>query len=98
MPAQPARRDAAPAQRLDEAARVALERRHEPRRERRGEHRAPAGRGGEQPVVVEQERVHREREPDGGELQRDAGRAASSSVVMSSGPSTGTVGPLQSTW
>ena len=41
MAAHACDRDAAPAQRLDEAGRVPLERRHEPGRQRHREHRAP---------------------------------------------------------
>ena len=97
--AQPGGSDAAAAERLDEPARVVLERRRESRRERRHEHRAAAGRRREEPVVVEQQRVHAANARPAA-VNCSASRPAvhSSSDVMSIGPSTGTIGPLQSTW
>ena len=47
--------------------------------------------------MVEQERVGGEGEPERGEPQRVQRASVSSVVVTSSGPSTGIVGPSQST-
>jgi hypothetical protein len=71
VPADPVDVHSAPAQRLDEACRVALQRRHEPRGEADRKHRAPREAGGlKQAVEVEQERVRGEGEADGCEPQR----------------------------
>ena len=68
VPARAVQLDTAAAHRLGRPGRVALEPRHEARRERDGERRAAreAGRRDE-PVVIDEQRVGAEREPDDGQ-------------------------------
>ena len=69
--ARPLQPHASPPHRLGEPGGIALERRHEPRRQRHRERRPPRTSGRrDEPVVVEQERVGGEREPQRGEPQR----------------------------
>ena len=89
----------AAAHRLREPGAVALERRHEPRREGDGERRPPReARRGHEPVMVDEQRVGGEGERHTGEAQGAQRRDPELFPGDVEDPSTGTDGPDQITW